>query len=79
MVKNAPANAGDIRDVGSIPGSGGSPGGGKGYPPQYSGLENSMDYIVHGCQRVGHDSATLKKKKKGGSCLDLGTPIKLED
>ena len=28
---------------------------GKGYPLQYSGLENSMDYITHGVQRVGHD------------------------
>ena len=35
-------------DPGSIPGSGRSPGGGKGYPLQYSGLENSMDYTVHG-------------------------------
>ena len=32
---------------GSIPGLGGSPGEVKGYPLQYSGLENSMDYIVH--------------------------------
>ena len=48
MVKNSPVNAGDARDVGSIPGSGRSPGEGKGYPLQYSGLENSMDYIVHG-------------------------------
>ena len=31
-----------------IPGKGRSPGGGKGYPLQYSGLENSMDCIVHG-------------------------------
>ena len=31
-----------------IPGSGRSPGEGKGYPLQYSGLENSMDHIVHG-------------------------------
>ena len=35
-------------DLGSIPGWGRSPGGGKGYPLQYSGLENSMDGIVHG-------------------------------
>ena len=35
-------------DLGSIPGLGRSPGEGKGYPLQYSGLENSMDYIVHG-------------------------------
>ena len=35
-------------DMGSIPGSGRSPGEGKGYPLQYSGLENPMDCIVHG-------------------------------
>ena len=38
-------NAGDLV---SIPGLGRSPGEGKGYPLQYSGLENSMDHIVHG-------------------------------
>ena len=35
-------------DLGSIPGLGKSPGEGKGYPLQYSGLENFMDWIVHG-------------------------------
>ena len=48
VAKNLPANAGGIRDVGLIPGSGRSLGEGKGYPLQYSGLENSMDCIVHG-------------------------------
>ena len=43
MVKNLPANAGDIRDLGSIPGLGRSPGGGNGNPLQYSCLENPMD------------------------------------
>ena len=43
MVKNPPANAGDARDVGSIPGSGRSPGVGNGSPLQYFCLENSMD------------------------------------
>jgi len=38
----------NARDRGSIPGLGSSPGEGKGYPLQYSGLENSMDCIVHG-------------------------------
>ena len=38
----------NVGDLGSIPGLGRSPGEGKGYPLQYSGLENSMDYIVHG-------------------------------
>ena len=37
------ANAGDRRDVGSIPGLGGSPGGGYGDPLQYSCLQNPMD------------------------------------
>ena len=38
----------NARDPGSIPGSGRSPGEGKGYPLQYSGRENSMDCILHG-------------------------------
>ena len=38
----------NVGDLGSIPGLGRFPGGGKGYPLQYSGLENSMDCIVHG-------------------------------
>ena len=37
-----------VGDLGLIPGLGRSPGEGKGYPCQYSGLENSMDCIVHG-------------------------------
>ena len=43
MVKNPPASAGDIRDVGSVPGPGRSPGEGNGYPLQYSCLENLTD------------------------------------
>ena len=46
LVKN---NAGDL---GLIPGLGRSPGEGKGYPLQYSVLENSMDCIVHGVERL---------------------------
>ena len=42
LVKNLLANAGDARDMGQIPGSGRSPGGGHGNPLQYSCLENSM-------------------------------------
>ena len=52
LVKNLPANAGDL---GSIPGLGRCPGGGKGYPLQYSVLENSMDSLVHGVAKVRHD------------------------
>ena len=53
VVKNLPANAGEIKDVGLIPGSGKIPGGGHGNPLQYSCLENPMDrgawwVTVHG-------------------------------
>ena len=53
MVKNPPANAGDMRDTGLIPESGRSPGEGNGTPLQYSCLENPMDreawrVTVHG-------------------------------
>ena len=53
VAKNPPADAGDIRDTGSISGSGRFPGGGHGNPPQYSSLGNPMNRgtwwaIVHG-------------------------------
>ena len=61
--KNLPASAGDLRDAGSIPESGKSPGGGRGNPLQYPCLENPMDRgvwkaIVHGVARVRHDLVT---------------------
>ena len=43
VVENSPANAGDLRDLGSIPGLGRSPGEGSGNTLQYSCLENPMD------------------------------------
>ena len=43
VVKNLSVNAGDVRDVGSVPGSGRSPGGRHGNPLQYSFLGNPMD------------------------------------
>ena len=43
MVKNLPANAGEIGDAGLIPDSGRPPGGGNGIPLQYSCLENPRD------------------------------------
>ena len=43
VVKNLPANTGDLRDTGSVPGSGRSLGGGYGNPLQYSCLENPTD------------------------------------
>ena len=42
VIKNLPADAGNVRDVGSVPGLGRSPGGGHGNPLQYSCLENPM-------------------------------------
>ena len=60
-IKNSPANAGDVRDVGSIPGSGRSPGGGHGNSLQYSCLENPINrgawWATGQCvsQGVGHD------------------------
>ena len=64
----------NVGDLGWIPGLGRSPGEGKGYPLQYSGLENSMDCIVHGVTKIRtqlsdfhfsslHNKAILIKKK----------------
>ena len=47
VVKSLPVNTGDIKDVGLIPGSGRSPGGGHGNPLQYSCLENPMDRAAY--------------------------------
>ena len=60
MVKNVPANAGDTKDVGSIPRLGRSLGGGNGNPLQYSCLENPWTeepggLQSAGSQRVRHD------------------------
>ena len=63
VVKNLPANAGDVRDTGLIPGLGRSPGGGHGNPLQYSCLENPMDWgawRVTG-HRVSQSRAQLKQ------------------
>jgi len=67
VVKNLPANAGD---VGSIPGSGKSPGGGNGNPLEYSCLENPMDRgawqaIVQGFAKNQIHSATEHAHRKG--------------
>ena len=60
VVKNPPANAGDVSNVGSTPVSGKSPAGGHGNPLQYSCLENPMDSgawwdTAIELQRVEHD------------------------
>ena len=66
MVKNPPANTGDARDSGLIPGKGRSPGGGHGNPPQYSCLENPKDRgawraTVHG---IAKSQTRLKRLGK---------------
>ena len=63
VVKNPLANAGDLRDVGSIPGSGRSPGGGNGNPLWYSFLENPTDrgawkVTVHGVTKSRTQEST---------------------
>ena len=63
VVKNLPAKAGDVRDVGLIPGSGRSPGVGFNNSLQYSSLENSMDrgawwVTVHGVAKSDTTEAT---------------------
>ena len=62
MIKNPPANAGDVRDTGLIPGSGRSPGGGHGNPLQYSFLENPMDGGAW--QATGHRVAKSQTRLK---------------
>ena len=80
-VKNPPANAGNIRDGGSIPGLGRAPGEGNGYPLQYSWLENPMDRgawkaTVH---RVIKSQTWLERlaatMKVSQSCLTLCSPM----
>ena len=70
LVKNLPGNAGDL---GLIPGLGRSLGEGKGYPLQYSGLENSMYCIVNGVAKSWtllsnfHFTSQEEKQKKNGT------------
>ena len=54
----------NVGHLGSIPESGRSPGEEKGYPLQYSGLENSMDCIVHGVAKSQTRLSDFHKKKK---------------
>ena len=61
MVKNPPASAGDLKDVGSIPELGRCPGEGYGNPLQYTCLENPMDR--------GGWQATVRRVAKSLTCL----------
>ena len=76
MGKESACNAGG---TGSAPGFGRSPGEGKGYPLQYSGLENSMDCIVHGATksrtRLSNFHFQDLKSTYGSTTKILGGPI----
>ena len=60
VVKNPPASARDIRDSGSATGSGRSPGGGHGYPLQYSCLENPKDREAWQATSIGLNRDTTE-------------------
>ena len=69
----------NVGDLGLIPGLGRSPGEGKGYPLQYSGLENSMDCLVHGVAksrtRLSGFHCKVRYAKSLQSCPTLCDPI----
>ena len=95
VIKNLPASAEDIRDMGSIPGSGGSLGEGYGNPLQHSCVENPMDRgawqaIVHGItksltwlkQFSKHKSSLAPSTMWGhrvNSCLWIGNPYQTQN
>ena len=79
----------NVGNLGSIPGLGRSPGEGKGYPLQYSGLENSMDYTVHGVAKsrtwlsnvhfhfqwmIATNTLLQVNMTFGFGCIQLGSP-----
>ena len=70
MVKNLPANAGDITDTGSIPGLERSPGERNGNPLQYSCLESSMNREPGGLQSMGSELDVTKQLITHTQCWD---------
>ena len=70
-MKNPPANAGDTGDAGFIPGSGRSPGGEHGNPPQYSCLGNPMDRGA--CQATVHEVAESQTRLSMRACTHTYT------
>ena len=83
-VKNPPANSGDVRDTGSIPGSGRSPGEGNGNPLQYSCLGKCVDrgawwVTVHGVTNESDTTQRLNNKQAdpgwGGMCAHMVAPV----
>ena len=73
MVKNPPANAGDARDVSSIPGRGRSPEEGNGNPLQYSCLENPMGRGARWA--TVHGVAELDKSQSPNLSLPVSFPL----
>ena len=69
MVKNPPASVGDIRDMGSIPVSGRSPGGGQGSPLQYSHLENPTNRRAW--QLTAHEVTKSWTELKHVACMHV--------
>jgi len=67
-VSDGKESAYDAGDLSLIPGLGRSPGEGKGYPLQYSGLENSMDYVVHGVSESRTQLSNLHFTTQGRQC-----------
>ena len=67
VIKNLPANAGDIRDASLIPGSGRSPGEGNGNPLPYSCLGNPMDRGAW--QAIVHGVAKSQMQLSNGACI----------
>ena len=66
----------NVGDLGSIPGLGRAPGEGKGYPLQYSGVENSMDCIVHGVAKSDHGvSSSVQFSSVAQLCPTLCNPM----
>ena len=75
VVKNLPANAGDIRDAGSIPGSGRSPGGGLDNSLQYSCWRIPWTEEPGGLQSIGpQKSQTQLKRLSWHACMHTGIP-----
>ena len=84
MVKNSPANAGDISYAGLIPGSGRSPGEGNGNPLQYSCLENPMDRgawraTVHWVSKSRTTELKMLSTEFPGSTVDKNLPASAGD
>ena len=76
VVKNTPANAGDVRDAGGIPGSGRSPGGGHGDSLPYSCLENPMNRVAW--QATVHRVIELDTTEATEHTHTLGLTVALE-